>query len=186
MIETASILKNAAKSSLIIMDEIGRGTSTYDGLSIAWATLEHIHNIIECRTLFATHYHELTQLQNRFPNIKNATVAIREWKDEIIFLHQVKFGCANKSYGIHVAKLAGLPTELTARAKTILRKLESSDNNSDKTYTSKKFTKVMNDKKFEKFNEILDMLLELNTDEITPKQALEIIDETISRIKTIR
>jgi DNA mismatch repair protein MutS len=85
MIETAGILEKATESSLIIMDEIGRGTATYDGLSIAWATLEHLHNEIRCRTLFATHYHELTQLENAFQNIKNAKVAIREWNDEIIF-----------------------------------------------------------------------------------------------------
>tara|TARA_Y200000002_G_scaffold376984_1_gene381799 strand:- start:117 stop:1358 length:1242 start_codon:yes stop_codon:yes gene_type:complete len=185
MIETASILKNATNSSLIIMDEIGRGTSTYDGLSIAWATLEHIHNVLECRTLFATHYHELTQLQNEFPHIKNAKVAIREWKDEVIFLHQVKFGSADKSYGIQVAKLAGLPTKLTMRAKEILEKLENADNNSDLMSYSSSDQKVINDKKFSEFSGIIEMLLELNTDEITPKQALDIIDATVSRIKTI-
>ena len=185
MIETASILKNATKSSLIIMDEIGRGTATYDGLSIAWATLEHIHNVLECRTLFATHYHELTQLQNEFPHIKNAKVAIREWKDEVIFLHQVKFGSADKSYGIQVAKLAGLPTNLTTRAKAILKKLENADDNSDLMPYSSNDKKIINDKKFSELSEIIEMLLDLNTDEITPKQALEIIDSTVRRIKTI-
>ena len=186
MIETASILQNATNSSLIIMDEIGRGTSTYDGLSIAWATLEHIHNVLECRTLFATHYHELTQLQNEFQHIKNAKVAIREWKDEVIFLHQVKFGSADKSYGIQVAKLAGLPTKLTARAKVILKKLENADGRSVLMSSSSNDPKVINDKKFGEFSEILEMLLDLNTDEITPKQALEIIDSTVRRIKTVQ
>ncbi len=185
MIETASILKNATSSSLIIMDEIGRGTSTYDGLSIAWAALEHIHNEIKCRTLFATHYHELTQLSHNFPNIKNAKVAIREWKDEIIFLHQVKSGTADKSYGIQVAKLAGLPSNVTNRANVILKTLENTrlNYNTPEHFNTKEETS--DNIKVEESVKIFDMLLSLNTDEITPKQAFNIIDETVTRIKKI-
>ncbi|MDG2474120.1 MAG: DNA mismatch repair protein MutS [Paracoccaceae bacterium] len=182
MIETASILKHATDSALIIMDEIGRGTSTYDGLSIAWATLEHIHDVIKCRTLFATHYHELTQLQNKFPNIKNAKVSIREWRDEVIFLHQVEFGTADKSYGIHVAKLAGLPTIVTNRAKTILKTLE---NNSSSTHSISNKPRNNVNQETKETNKILDMLISLNPDEITPRQALDIISEAVSRIKAI-
>ena len=186
MIETASILKNATSSSLIIMDEIGRGTSTYDGLSIAWATLEHIHNEIKCRTLFATHYHELTQLQMNLPKIQNAKVAIREWKDEVIFLHQVKFGTADKSYGIQVAKLAGLPSNVTNRAKIILENLESIDKKNDPRVQSFDTNKNKEKPKTEDAHEILNMFLSLDTDEITPRQALDIISETINRIKAIQ
>lgn len=185
MIETASILKNATESSFIIMDEIGRGTSTYDGLSIAWATLEHIHNIINCRTLFATHYHELTQLQAKFTNIKNAKVTIREWKEEVIFLHEVKFGTADKSYGIQVAQLAGLPNNVTSRAKIILKNLEDTRRHSSAVLDTKSSSETLPDEQTTKALEILDTLLSINTDEITPKQALDIIDQTVANIKNL-
>jgi DNA mismatch repair protein MutS len=197
MIETACILKQASQSSLIIMDEIGRGTATYDGLSIAWATLEHIHDEIECRTLFATHYHELTQLETSFPNIKNAKVTIREWNDEIIFLHKVKYGIADKSYGIQVAKIAGLPDSVTKRASLILEKLESTPKNmnialiSDKTDGMNKTSKItvqnkhLFNRKVEESLKIFDMLNSLNTDNITPKEALNILDQTVLCTKSI-
>ena len=185
MIETALILKNATASSLVIMDEIGRGTSTYDGLSIAWATLEHIHDIINCRTLFATHYHELTKMESNFPNIRNAKVAIREWKDEVIFLHQVRIGTADKSYGIQVAKLAGLPETVTARAKILLQQLEHTNNNSKIINKSDNQKDTNDNKKAAESIRIIDMLISLNTDEITPKQALDLLDETIKDIKSI-
>ncbi len=184
MIETASILKKATKSSLIMMDEIGRGTSTYDGLSIAWATLEHIHNVIKCRTLFATHYHELTNLQEELPLIKNATVTIREWQEEIIFLHQVQFGTASKSYGIQVAKLAGLPNEVINRSKEILNTLESTNQKLINLPIVNREETLKNDKKTSISNEVFDMLLSLNTDEITPKQALNILDDTVKSLKS--
>jgi DNA mismatch repair protein MutS len=197
MIETASILENATESALIIMDEIGRGTATYDGLSIAWATLEHIHDIIKCRTLFATHYHELTQLENNFPNIKNAKVAIREWRDEVIFLHEVKFGTADKSYGIQVAKIAGLPHSVINRANIILHTLEGTTTKSDLTSisnkaNSKNYAKKNNDtdeeylqRKMQVSLRIFDMLSSLNTDDISPKEALSILDETVLSTKSI-
>ncbi len=125
MTETARILNTATPRSLVILDEIGRGTSTYDGLSLAWAVVEHLHDRIGCRTLFATHYHELTDLGDRLPGVANLNVAVREWQDQVIFLHQIVPGAADKSYGIHVAKIAGVPREVNERAAEILAELES-------------------------------------------------------------
>jgi DNA mismatch repair protein MutS len=124
MSETALILNHATDRSLVILDEIGRGTATFDGLSIAWAVAEHLHDSIGCRTLFATHYHELTDLANTKPAIANYNVAVREWNEEIIFLHKILPGAADKSYGIQVARLAGLPKAVVQRAKSILSHLE--------------------------------------------------------------
>jgi DNA mismatch repair protein MutS len=131
MNETANILNNATADSLVILDEIGRGTSTYDGISIAWAVVEHLHERIKARTLFATHYHELTQLSRRLPRIRNCNVAVREWNDQIIFLRKIVEGSTDRSYGIQVGRLAGLPREVIDRAKEILNKLESSDTEAD-------------------------------------------------------
>jgi DNA mismatch repair protein MutS len=181
MIETATILKQAKKSALIIMDEIGRGTSTYDGLSIAWATLEHIHNFIMCRTLFATHYHELTQLEKDFPNIKNAKVAIREWNDEVIFLHEVKFGKADKSYGIQVAKLAGLPLDITNRAEIILKSLEEGENRE----TLPSPPDYIMSEQMKTALEFFNMISSLNTDDISPKEAFNILDKMVSKTKSV-
>ncbi len=129
MNETANILNNATDKSLIILDEIGRGTSTYDGLSIAWAVVEHLHGDAEAgpRTLFATHYQELTQLDKHLSRLRNYSVAVKEWNDEIIFVHRIQPGAADRSYGIQVARLAGLPPSVIDRAKSILGKLESDD-----------------------------------------------------------
>ena len=112
MTETARILNTATPRSLVILDEIGRGTSTYDGISLAWAVVEHLHDHIGCRTLFATHYHELTDLEESLAGVKNFNVAVREWQDDVIFLHKIVEGAADKSYGIHVARLAGVPREV--------------------------------------------------------------------------
>ena len=125
MIETAAILNRASERSLVILDEIGRGTATYDGLAIAWASLEHIHEISRCRTLFATHYHELTSLQERLGRLRSVSMQVREWQGAIVFLHQVVAGAADRSYGVHVARLAGLPTSVLQRASEILDELES-------------------------------------------------------------
>jgi DNA mismatch repair protein MutS len=129
MNETANILNNATDRSLIILDEIGRGTSTYDGLSIAWAVVEHLHRATDrgARTLFATHYQELTQLAKHLPRLRNFSVAVKEWNDDIVFVRRVVPGAADRSYGIQVARLAGLPLSVIDRAKTILAKLESDD-----------------------------------------------------------
>ena len=127
MIETANILNNATARSLIILDEIGRGTSTFDGLSLAWSIVEHLHNQAGAKTLFATHYHELTELTGRLPRLKNFNVAVREWNDQIVFLHKILEGGADKSYGIQVARLAGVPKSVIERSKEILRNLEESE-----------------------------------------------------------
>ena len=127
MTETANILNNATPRSLIILDEIGRGTSTFDGLSLAWSIVEHLHNSVGAKTLFATHYHELTELAQRLPRLKNFNVAVREWHDAIVFLRKIVEGGTDKSYGIQVARLAGVPKEVLERAKTILANLEESE-----------------------------------------------------------
>jgi DNA mismatch repair protein MutS len=127
MCETANILNNATPRSLIILDEIGRGTSTFDGLSLAWSIVEHLHNQVGAKTLFATHYHELTELAERLPRLKNCNVAVREWHDQIVFLRKIVEGGTDKSYGIQVARLAGVPKGILERAKEILRNLEESE-----------------------------------------------------------
>ncbi|MCP4000609.1 MAG: DNA mismatch repair protein MutS, partial [Gammaproteobacteria bacterium] len=125
MNEAANILNNATKRSLIILDEVGRGTSTFDGVSIAWALTEYIYEHLKARTLFATHYHELAELALLFPGIRNYNIAVREWEDEIIFLRKIIEGGTDKSYGIHVARLAGMPNEVIQRARVILANLEA-------------------------------------------------------------
>jgi DNA mismatch repair protein MutS len=127
MTETANILNNATPCSLVVLDEIGRGTSTFDGLSLAWSIVEHLHNQVGAKTLFATHYHELTELAARLPRLKNFNVAVREWRDQIVFLRKIVEGGTDKSYGIHVARLAGVPREILERAKVILGNLEESE-----------------------------------------------------------
>ena len=129
MMETAHILRNATPRSLVILDEIGRGTSTFDGVSIAWAVAEYLHDTSTCapRTLFATHYHELTDLALTRSRVKNFTVAVKEWNDQIIFLRKIVAGGASHSYGIQVARLAGLPRDVIDRAKEILRNLEKGE-----------------------------------------------------------
>ena len=127
MVETAVILNQASERSLVILDEIGRGTATFDGLSIAWAAIEHLHEANRCRALFATHYHELTALSAKLPRLFNATVRVKEWQGDVVFLHEVLPGSADRSYGIQVARLAGLPAPVIARAKSVLAKLEAQD-----------------------------------------------------------
>jgi len=124
MSETANILNNATRRSLVILDEIGRGTSTFDGLSLAWSIVEHLHHQVGAKTLFATHYHELTDLADGVPGVVNFHVAVQEWKDDIVFLHKIKPGRSDRSYGIHVARLAGLPGSVLGRAREILSALE--------------------------------------------------------------
>lgn len=206
MSETATILNNATERSLVILDEIGRGTSTYDGISIAWAVLEYIHNKINCRTLFATHYHELTSLNKKLPKISLHTTEIKEWNDEIIFSHKIIEGAAGKSYGINVAKLAGVPNKVTARAEQILKILEeknqdnplkifnddlplfaTSNSNTSKNIYNEEFSdnknlEEVNSRQYlsspqnsNKNNKIISELTYLNLEEISPKQALDIL-----------
>ncbi len=127
MVETAAILNGAGPRALVILDEIGRGTATFDGLSLAWATVEYLHNVIGCRTLFATHYHELTALAERLDGLANASMKVREHDGQLVFLHEVGSGAADRSYGIHVAELAGLPKNVTLRARHVLAQLEEND-----------------------------------------------------------
>ncbi|MEZ5992104.1 MAG: DNA mismatch repair protein MutS [Planctomycetota bacterium] len=181
MAETANILNHATNRSLIVLDEVGRGTSTFDGVSIAWAVSEFLLQSLKARTFFATHYHELTQLALQFGGVSNLNVVVREWNDELIFLHQIAEGGADRSYGIHVAKLAGIPLEVVTRSKSILAKLEA-----DSPVLS---GKVLKDKpaggpnlkrpkqvQLSLFsvaeNRALKALTELDTSSITPEQAL--------------
>ena len=127
MVETAAILNQATERSLVILDEIGRGTATFDGLSIAWAAIEHLHETNRSRALFATHFHELTQLSKKLPRLVNLTVRVVDWNGEVVFLHEVVPGAADRSYGIQVAKLAGLPPAVVERAQVILAELEASE-----------------------------------------------------------
>ncbi len=133
MVETAAILNQADDRALVILDEIGRGTATYDGLSIAWAVVENLHGVNRCRALFATHYHELTALGERLDGLSNATVSVKEWEGDVIFLHEVRNGAADRSYGVQVAKLAGLPAAVVERARVILGQLEDEDRKGHKS-----------------------------------------------------
>jgi DNA mismatch repair protein MutS len=127
MVETAAILNQSGPRALVILDEIGRGTATFDGLSIAWAAVEHLHETNRCRGLFATHFHELTALSKRLKRLHNATMRVKEWQGDVIFLHEVTDGTADRSYGIQVAKLAGLPPSVVERARQVLSELEATD-----------------------------------------------------------
>ena len=142
MNETANIVNNATERSLVILDEIGRGTSTFDGLSIAWSVAEFLHDKIKARTLFATHYHELTKLADERKGVCNFNVAVREWNEQIIFLRKIVPGGADKSYGIQVARLAGLPKEILDRAKDILSHLEKPDAAAAEPKKKKRSTKT--------------------------------------------
>jgi len=127
MIETANILRHATAHSLVILDEVGRGTATFDGLSLAWAIVEYLHEHRRPKTLFATHYHELTELAALLPRVVNRTMAVREWDERIVFLRRVVPGSADKSYGLHVARLAGLPAAVVERAAEVLANLEAQE-----------------------------------------------------------
>ena len=167
MVETANILNNATNRSLIILDEIGRGTSTYDGVSIASSCLEYIHNNLKCRALFATHYHELTNLQAQLESLVCYTMQIKEWQDKVIFMHKIISGIADKSYGIHVAELAGLPRSVITRAKYILTSLEQSKDHS----INIDITSNINTQE----HPTLEFIRTLDVDELSPKEALEIL-----------
>ena len=181
MVETAAILNQADDRALVILDEIGRGTATYDGLSIAWATLEHLHDVNTSRGLFATHYHELTALAGKLPKVDNATVAVKEWQGDVIFLHEVKQGAADRSYGVQVAKLAGLPPIVVERARVVLEQLEKGDREG----TSQK-SRVIDDLPLfsatitqqvpvakPAVSPALARLSELNPDDMSPRDALD-------------
>ena len=127
MVETAAILNQAGERSLVILDEIGRGTATFDGLSIAWAAIEYLHEMNRCRAIFATHYHEMTALAGKLPRLHNVTMRVKEWEGDVVFLHEVARGAADRSYGVQVARLAGLPDAVVQRARDVLHQLESGE-----------------------------------------------------------
>jgi len=178
MAETARILNAATSQSLVILDEIGRGTSTYDGISLAWAVTEHLHDVVGCRTLFATHYHELTELTQTLSAASNWNVAVREDADDVIFLHQIVPGTADKSYGIHVARLAGVPRPVVERARVILESLEADHvDEAGRPKVPARTTRQAARKQLTLFeaekHPVLDALRELDLDRMTPLAALE-------------
>ncbi len=185
MVETAIILNQATSRSLVVLDEIGRGTATFDGLSIAWATLEHLHDVNECRALFATHYHELTALSSRLGELAPHTMRVKEWQDDIVFLHEVAPGTADRSYGIHVGRLAGLPPSVVARAQEVLARLEKDGQGTSSTKIAEDlplFASVQTvqpgapfDHGEHKTSELEGALNELAPDSMTPREALDVL-----------
>jgi len=181
MVETATILNQATDRSLVILDEIGRGTATFDGLSIAWASVEHLHEVNRCRSLFATHFHELTALSSRLDQLANVTIKVREWQGDVIFLHEVVPGAADRSYGIQVAKLAGLPAAVVDRASDVLSTLEKSEQNTGKVdliddlplFNANRPTSTKADAP--RSSEVEDALRSALPDELTPREALDLI-----------
>jgi DNA mismatch repair protein MutS len=175
MVETATILHQATARSLVILDEIGRGTATFDGLSIAWAVMEHLHNTIQCRALFATHYHELTALTDTLAALSCHSMKVKEWKGELIFLHEVTNGAADRSYGIHVAKLAGLPASVLARSADILHQLEQQQREKPPLADSMPLFAYSAPAQPIEHEAVLYELKAMDPDGISPKQALEIL-----------
>jgi DNA mismatch repair protein MutS len=177
MVETAAILNQAGERALVILDEIGRGTATFDGLSIAWATVEHLHDVNKCRVLFATHFHELTGLAGRLDRLHNATVRVKEWQGDVVFLHEVVAGAADRSYGIQVAKLAGLPARVIERAKVVLAKLEQEDRAAPKGFEDLPLFAVPQKASQEKPESAEDALVgalaAINPDDLSPREAME-------------
>ncbi len=190
MVETAAILNQADDRALVILDEIGRGTATYDGLSIAWATMEHLHETNRCRALFATHYHEMTALSGKLSGVENATVTVKEWDGEVIFLHEVKKGAADRSYGVQVARLAGLPATVIERAKVVLEALESGEREGGSRQKA-----LIDDlplframpapapKTVVKDSKVEAALKDVLPDELTPMQALRLVYELKEMLK---
>jgi DNA mismatch repair protein MutS len=192
MVETAAILNQADDAALVILDEIGRGTATYDGLSIAWATLEHLHDTNKCRALFATHYHELTALSDKLSGVDNATVTVKEWDGEVIFLHEVRKGAADRSYGVQVAQLAGLPKSVVDRARVVLEALEQGERNKGSSPKA-----LIDDlplfsatptapapSKATKLNPAIDLLDQIHPDDLSPREALETLYKLKNAAKT--
>lgn len=190
MVETAAILNQAGDRSLVILDEIGRGTATFDGLSIAWATIEHLHEVNKSRALFATHYHELTALSAKLDRLSNATVSVKEWNGDVIFLHEIVPGAADRSYGIQVAKLAGLPAMVVERSKQVLGQLEEQDRRSPAESLIDELPLFANITTKPpggaadpaKPNPVSEALTELAPDDMTPREALE----ALYQLKTLQ
>jgi DNA mismatch repair protein MutS len=172
MVETAAILHQATPQSLVILDEIGRGTSTYDGLSIAWAVLEHLHHTNKCRGLFATHYHELTALAASLPALSCHTMRVKEWNGDVVFLYEVTEGNADRSYGVHVAKLAGLPKPVITRAAEVLSLLETDQNHQKLNQLSDNLPLFTAAPKPDGLREKLNAI---QPDSLSPREALELL-----------
>jgi DNA mismatch repair protein MutS len=192
MVETAAILNQAGERSLVILDEIGRGTATFDGLSIAWAAIEHLHEVNRSRALFATHFHELTALAAKLPRLFNATVRVKEWGGDVVFLHEVVPGAADRSYGIQVAKLAGLPPAVIERAKLVLAELEAEDRTSparklvdDLPLFAARPRAALPAAADPAAEALIKALEELHPDEMSPRDALEAL-YTLKRMATPR
>jgi DNA mismatch repair protein MutS len=186
MVETAAILNQATAHSLVILDEIGRGTATFDGLAIAWAAVEHMHEKNKSRALFATHYHEMTALAERLSSLACVTMRVKEWNDTIVFLHEVAAGTADRSYGIHVAKLAGLPAAVIGRAEEVLRALEEGKEG------HKPLAKIDDLPLFAanapvaaspKASAVEDELRGISPDALTPKQALDVLYQLKAKLE---
>ncbi len=185
MTETANIINNATNRSLVILDEVGRGTSTYDGLALAWAITEHLATRVKCRTLFATHYHELTELAELFANVRNLNVAVREWMDEVVFLHRILPGGTDKSYGIHVAKLAGIPKPILTRSQEILEDLEATfaKEATGESLARHKTKESEGDVLFvQKHKSVIEKLAATDVNHLTPIEAINLLSQIKSEI----
>jgi DNA mismatch repair protein MutS len=178
MVETAAILNQAGSRALVILDEIGRGTATFDGLSIAWAVIEHLHEVNRCRALFATHYHELTALAAKLPSLACHTMRVKEWRDDVVFLHEVAAGAADRSYGVHVGRLAGLPPAVVARAEQVLDTLEKGEQSSAVTRLADDlplFAAAERMSPVPVSSPVEEELRGVAVDDLSPRQALELI-----------
>jgi DNA mismatch repair protein MutS len=184
MTETAAILNTATSRSLVLLDEMGRGTATYDGLSLAWATVEHLHDHIGARTLFATHYHELTLLADRLPHLRNVRVTVRENATGIVFLHTVEPGAASKSYGIEVARLAGLPNAVISRAREVLKVHERAESQQVRESAPAAREAQLQMTMFTPLSQrIVDRIDQLDLDGLTPREALQLLADLQRELK---
>jgi DNA mismatch repair protein MutS len=179
MTEVATILLHATKDSLLILDEVGRGTSTYDGLSIAWSVIEFLAKHIRAKTLFSTHYHELTELENKLEGVKNYKITVKELNGAVVFLRKIARGGANRSFGIEVASLAGVPKEVTTRAKSILKALEKNDIARGKLQTEMIDEEVVEEKQLSEVEKIISEI-DLNT--MSPMQAFMLLGDLKDKI----
>ncbi len=194
MVETAAILNQASAHSLVILDEIGRGTATFDGLSIAWATIEHLHEVNRCRALFATHFHELTALSVKLPRLFNATVRVKEWQGDVVFLHEVTAGAADRSYGIQVAKLAGLPRAVVERAQVVLAELEAEDRTSPARrliddlplFAVAPRSRPSPSPPDAALEELVAALAALHPDDMSPREAIEALYALKAKLATVK
>ena len=185
MSEVSNILNNATNNSLLILDEIGRGTSTFDGLSIAWSVIEYIANKLTAKTLFSTHYHELTELEGLLDGVKNYKISVKEFNNSIIFLRKIVRGGASRSFGIEVASLAGLPSEVLTRARDILHILEENDLSRENKITStldKKYEQK-NTQNSQNIKNILAVLEDLNLNNLTPLNAFDVLIQLKNYLK---